>query len=141
LLPLLPFPLLPLSPLPLPLLPLPVAPLSLLPLPELPLDVLTVGAVVVATVVVALDDVDVALDVDALLLTTTAVTAELLEAVVVVLVELSLHTVAVPVLGFAALRTRPGATAPWARPFVTLWKFSFTSPSELEMRTTPPLGV
>jgi hypothetical protein len=86
---------------------------------------------VVATVVVALDDEDVAPAADALLLT------ELLAAVVVVLAFVSLQTVSVPVF---ALRTRPGAIASWASPCVTLWTFSLTSPSELEMRTTPALG-
>jgi hypothetical protein len=97
-----------------------------------------VGLAVATTGVVALDGVDVALAAEALLLTETAVTVELLAVVVVVLDLLSLHTVSV--LAFA-LRTRPGATAPWARPFVTLWKFSLTSPSELEMRTTPDLDA
>ena len=138
LLPLFPFPPLPL--LPVPLLPLPVAPVPLLPLPELPLDTLLVEPAVVATVVVTLEDADVALAGEAPLLRATAVTLELLEAVVVVLIALSLHTVAVAALAFV-LRTRPDATAPWASPFVTLWTFSLTSPSELEMRTTPPLGA
>lgn len=132
-------PLLPLPLLLLPLLPFPVAPVPLFPLPELPLSALLVDPAVFATVVVTLDEVDVALEADALLLTVAAVTVELLAAVVVVLDLLSLQTVSV--LVFAALRTRPGATAPWARPFVTLWKFSLTSPSELEMRTTPDLGA
>jgi hypothetical protein len=96
---------------------------------------------VLATVVGVLDDADAALAVDALLPAMTAVTVELFAAVGVVLVELSLHTVAVAVAVFAALRTRPGAAAPWARPFVALWTFSFTSPSELEMRTIPALGA
>jgi hypothetical protein len=112
----------------------------LLALPELPPDTSLVEPEVVATVVVVLDDVDVALAAGALLLTVTAVTLELLAAVVVVLAFVSLHTVSVPVLAFA-LRTCPVVTAPWASPFVTLWTFSLTSPSELEMRTTPPLGA
>lgn len=132
-------------PFPLPLFPFPLFPLSPvppLPLPELPLDVLPVEPAVVATVVVAIGDTDAALAADALLLTAAAVMLELFEAVVAVFVELSLHTVAVPVLVLAfALRTRLDAMAPWARPFVTLWKFSLTSPSELEMRTTPAFGA
>jgi hypothetical protein len=35
----------------------------------------------------------------------------------------------------AALLAEPGVEiAPWARPWVTLWKFSLTSPSEADIR-------
>ena len=44
----------------------------------------------------------------------------------------------VSVLEVDALLT-PDAAGPWASPCVTLWKFSFTSPSEPEMWTTPGL--
>lgn len=103
-----------------------------------PTELSLVDPAVVATVVDALDDVDKALAADPLLLTVTAVTVELLAAVVVALALLSLHTVSV--LGFA-FRTRPGTTASWASPWVTLWKFSLTSPSELETRTAPAFGA
>ena len=133
-LPLFPFPL-PLFPLP--LFPLPVAAFPLVPLPELP-SVALFELAAAATDVGTLKDVDVALEAGALLLTATAVAVELLAAVVVVLDLLSLHTVSL--LAFA-LRTRPGATVSWASPCVTLRKFSLTSPSELEMRTTPVVGA
>ncbi len=133
-------PLLPLPVTPIPLLPLPVAPIPLLPVPELPPDTSLVEPDVVATVVVVLDDVVAALVAGALLLAVAAVTMELLAVVVIVLAFASLHTVSVAARAFVLL-TRSGATAPWARPFVTFWKFSLTSPSELEMRTTPALGA
>jgi hypothetical protein len=112
--------------------------LSLLPLAELPLDAALVAVGVVTAGVVGLDAAEVEVAAATLLLTETAVTVVLLAAAVVVFDLLSLHTVSV--LAFA-LRTCPGATALWARPWVTLWKFSLTSPSELEMCTTPALGA
>jgi hypothetical protein len=41
----------------------------------------------------------------------------------------------------ATFRAVPGAELPpWARPWVTLWKFSLTSPSEADIRVTPCLA-
>ena len=121
-------------------LPLPVAPLLFpLPLPEFPLLEfpppelsLDEPAVVTAVAVVVLDDVLLLLVV--LLLVVTAVCVAVLEAVVV-LILLSFQTVSVP--EFDAFLIAAGVAGPRASPFVTLWKFSFTSPSELDMRTTP----
>ena len=104
--------------------------------PELPDDASLLNPAFAAAVLVALDELDEELAADPLPLTLTAVTFVLLPVVVVGLDLPSLHTVSV--LAFA-LRTCPGATALWASPCVTLWKFSLTSPSEFEMRTTPAL--
>lgn len=133
-LPLPPFPFPLLSLVPVPPLPLPVAPL---PLPELPPDTWLVDPDAVATDVV-FEDVVAVLAGGAPPLSMAAVTVELLAVAVVALAFVSLQTVWVPIL--AVLRTRPDATAPWAIPCVTLWTFSLTSPSELEMRKTPALG-
>src|SRR5712672_4806038 len=41
----------------------------------------------------------------------------------------------------ASLLAEPGVEiSPWARPWVTLWKFSLTSPSEADIRVTPCLA-
>ena len=132
-LPLLPLPL-PVAPLlfplPLPEFPLPEFPLLEFPLLELSLD----EPAAVAAVVVVLDELVLLLVV--LLLVATAVWVAVLDAVVVALP--SLQTVSV--LELDTLLAAPGATDPCASPCVTLWKFSFTSPSELEMRATPALG-
>jgi hypothetical protein len=139
-LPLLPLPL-PVAPplfpeFPLPEFPLPEFPLLEFPLLEFPLLELSLDepAAVAAVVVVVLDELVLLLVV--LLLVATAVWVAVLDAVVVALP--SLQTVSV--LELDTLLAAPGATDPCASPCVTLWKFSFTSPSELEMRATPALG-
>src|SRR3954466_10646495 len=136
----LPLPVAPLLPLPLPEFPLPELPLPLLPLPELvlppefplppPEPSLDAPAVVAAIVVLVADEL--VLPAVTPLLVVTAVWTGLLDAVVFAFE--SLQTVSVLARALPPCR---GGPPPRGSPCVALWTFSLTSPSGLEIRTTP----
>ena len=144
--PLLPLPLLPL--LPLPLFPLPLLPLTLRPLPVAPPPLPLPLPLPLPPALPELPAFELELPPEPLGGPAVAAAAAAIEAPKLFAAELSaaLLDAAVAVLAFASPQTvaaseprRDVAIAAelWASPLVTLWTFSLTSPSELEIRTAP----